>query len=68
MQVVPNVSMFNIFFINGIFKTQKLKSSLEANSLINSCNQIFMTLFLLSENKNKVPDTYFQVSLIICKN
>ena len=33
------------FFVNGIFKTQKLKSSLGASFFIKSCTQIFMTRY-----------------------
>ena len=38
---------------------------------IKSCNQIFLTLFLLSENKNRVTDTCYinidYMHVIICK-
>ena len=53
------------FFINGIFKIEKLKSSLEPCFLLRAVlrflwyNICFYKLFLINENKHTVLDTYY---------
>ena len=48
LKIVDSFCMFHIFFINGIFKTQKLKSSLEASFVyfIKDYTQVFVTQYL----------------------